>query len=214
MLPKKKGLSRLVIFRKKARQSHFYNKFYSKAFCYMANFSNMTFSHVNFKGATLTNCSFKNASLIDVEFLGANLKKSNFANATFKRCVFSAALLKGTKFKNAHFENCIFVSTNLKASRDIVLNKSNKILSTHTMPELDNELISLLNKYRFHPKLQNTRVLFLKSGKLNSLTISLLLPHLSVTKCKKGLDNLEPYLSSRIVTAYQLVTIIDKASHN
>lgn len=214
MLPKKKGLSRLAIFRKKARQGHFYNKFYSKAFCYMANFSNMTFNHVNFKGATLTHCSFKKSSLIDVEFLGTNLKKSNFANASFKYCIFSAALLKGTKFKGAHFENCTFISSNLKVSKDLVFDNSNKILSVHTMPELDSELIHLLNNYRFHPKLQNTRVLFLKSGKLNSLTINLLLSYLSINQCKKGLKNLERYLSSRVVTAYQLVTLIDKASHN
>lgn len=180
----------------------------------MAIFSNLTFNHVNFKGATLTHCSFKNASFIDVEFLGTNLKKSNFSNATFKHCVFSAALLKSTKFKNAHFENCTFVSTNLEASKDLFLDKSNKIFPTHFMPQLDSELIEMFDSYRYHPKLQNTRVLHLKSGKLNSLTINLLLSRLDAITCKKGLLNLESWLSARVVTAYQLCSLIDKASHN
>lgn len=179
----------------------------------MAIFSDVTFNHVNFKGATLTHCSFKNALFMDVEFLGTNLKKSNFSNARFKDCIFSAALLKDTKFKNAHFENCTFVSTNLEASKDLFLDTSNKIFPTHCMPQLDNELVEMLNGYRFHPKLQNTRVLHLKSGKLNSLTINLLISRLGVTTCKKGLLKLDPLLSRRIVTAHQLCSLIDKASH-
>lgn len=179
----------------------------------MAIFSNVTFNHVNFKGATLTHCSFKNASFIDVEFLGANLKKSNFSNASFKHCVFSAALLKGTKFKNAHFENCTFVSTNLDVAKDVRLDKSNKIFPTHFMPQLDSELVEIFDSYRFHPKLQNTRVLHLKSGKLNSLTINLLISRLGATTCKKGLLNLDLLLSTRVVTAYQFCNLIDKASH-
>jgi hypothetical protein len=180
----------------------------------MAIFSKVIFNHVNFKGATLTHCSFKNASFIDVEFLGTNLKKSNFLNASFKDCIFSAALLKGTKFRNAHFENCTFVSTNLDVSMDLFLDKSNKSFSTHFMPQLDSELVEMFDSYRFHPKLQNTRVLHLKSGKLNSLTINLLLSRLGATTCKKGLLNLDSWLSERVVTAYQLCNLIDKASHN
>lgn len=214
MIPKKKGFSRLCVFRKRSRQSHYSNKFYSKSFCYMAIFSNVTFNHVNFKGATLTHSSFKNALFIDVEFLGTNLKKSNFSNARFKHCIFSAALLKGTKFKNAHFENCTFVSTNLDVSKDLLLDKGNKIFPTHFMPQLDSELIEMFDSYRFHPKLQNTRVLHLKSGKLNSLTTNLLLSRLDVVACKKGLLNLDSWLSIRVVTAYQLCNLIDKASRN
>ena len=61
MIPKRKNLSRLVIFHTKSRTNQIINKFYSKAFCYKAVFSKVKFINVNFKGATLTNCSFKNA---------------------------------------------------------------------------------------------------------------------------------------------------------
>ncbi|WP_196351649.1 pentapeptide repeat-containing protein, partial [Vibrio campbellii] len=83
MLPKnQKGLSRLSLFYSKSRIKNIRNKFYSKAQCFRANFSNASFINVNFKGAILTNCSFKHAEFSQVEFLGSNLKKSNFTNAT------------------------------------------------------------------------------------------------------------------------------------
>jgi uncharacterized protein YjbI with pentapeptide repeats len=213
MLPKKKNLSRLVIFRKKSKEMKITNKFYSKAFCYKAIFSNVKFINVNFKGAILTNCSFKNSSFFNVEFLGTNLKNSNFSGAIFKNCIFSATLLKNVNFKNTKFENCIFVSVNFNVVKNLELNTDiNQILSTHNLIPLNKELEELFNKYKFHQNLQNSRVLYLKSGKLNSLTVNMIMSNLGEKKCKQGLINLEKNLSSRIVTSYQLCSLIDKSS--
>lgn len=212
MIPKRKGLSRLSVFHKQARQSRYNNKFFSKALCYMARFPNVEFNNVNFKGAVLTHCSFKNALFVDVEFLGTNLKKSNFTGAVFKNCVFSAAIIKGTNFQNSQFKNCTFVSTNLNVSKNLKLSEDNQIFTTHIMPDIDFELLELFNLYRYHKKIQNSRVLYLKTGKLNSLTINILISCLGADKCKQGLMNLDSYLSTQVVTASQLCNLIDKAS--
>lgn len=213
MIPKRKNLSRLVIFRTKSRTNQIINKFYSKAFCYKAIFSKVKFINVNFKGATLTNCSFKNAFFFNVEFLGTNLKNSNFSGATFKNCLFSATLLKKVNFSGAKFENCTFVSVNLNVAKNLCLTDNNSILAVHKLIDLDNELEKLFNQYKFHPKIQNSRVLYLKGGKLNSLTINMLISNLGKEKCKQGLVNLDKYLSFRIITSYQLLSVIDKYSN-
>ncbi len=214
MIPKRKGLTRLSIFHKQVRQNRITNKFYSKALCYKVRFPNVKFNNINFKGAILTYCSFKDASFTNVEFLGTNLKKSNFTGAVFKHCLFSAALLKGTNFKNCVFEDCLFVSTNLNTAKNLHLSDNNDFLTTHIMPDIDSALIELFNKFRFHEKLQNTRVLHLKKGKLNSLTVYMIIKRLGADKCKRGLENLNSHLSMRIVTANQLCNLIDRASND
>ncbi|AUI86244.1 hypothetical protein BS333_07490 [Vibrio azureus] len=213
MLPKnQKGLSRLSLFYNKSRVKNIRNKFYSKAQCFRANFSNVSFVNVNFKGAILTSCSFNNAEFSQVEFLGSNLKKSNFTNAKFKYCVFSAALLKKSNFKGCTFENCIFINTNVDVAKNMIFGDTNRFYSQHPSPVLSASTIGLLDKLRFHPKIQNSRVLHLKGGKLNSLTLFSLLERLGEEKLAVGLKKLNGTLPYRIVTANGLCNAIDKAS--
>jgi hypothetical protein len=208
MLPKKQNLSRLNIFYKRSYKN-IKNKFYSKALCYKAVFNERKFYNVNFKGAILSTCSFKKATFTNVEFLGTNLKKSNFTNAKFKDCTFSATLMKDTNFKNAEFENCIFVNTNTQKAKNLKIDSSkNILLSGHKLPEIDYELLELFNTLKFHPKLHNTRVLHLKSGKLNSLTLYILLSTMSQEECKRKLYSLESKLNTPVITAYQLSKIL------
>ncbi|QUI71924.1 pentapeptide repeat-containing protein [Pseudoalteromonas sp. M8] len=213
MLPKKqKGLSRLSLFYRKSRVKNIRNKFYSKAQCFRANFSNASFVNVNFKGAILTSSNFKNAEFSQVEFLGSNLKKSNFTNAKFKYCVFSAALLKKSNFKGSTFENCIFVNTNVNVAKNMIISDSNRFFPQRPLPVVSASTISLLEELRFHPKIQNSRVLHLKGGKLNSLTLFSLLERLGEEKLVIGLKKLNGNLPYRIVTANGLCNAIDKAS--
>lgn len=215
MLPKRrKGLSRLSVFYKKTKFKQIRNKFYSKAQCFKANFSNTSFTNVNFKGAILTSCSFKNSSFSQVEFLGTNLKKSNFKGASFKYCIFSSALMKKTNFSNCRFERCTFVNTNLDAAKNMALDSSNIVLTRHPSPVLDDELQALVDALRFHPKLQNSRVLHLKGGKVNGLTMQSLIDRLGIAKLKVGLKNLNGDLPYRVVTANGLCNAIDRASRS
>ncbi|WP_281188798.1 pentapeptide repeat-containing protein [Vibrio harveyi] len=213
MLPKRqKGLSRLSLFYSKTRVKNIRNKFYSKAQCFRANFSNASFVNVNFKGAILTNCSFKNAEFSQVEFLGSNLKKSNFSNSKFKYCVFSAALLKKSNFKGCTFERCIFVNTNVSLAKHMLIGDSNRFYSQHPSPVILPSTREMLDELRFNPRIQNSRVLHLKGGKLNSLTLFSLLERLGEEKLVKGLKALNGSLPYRIVTANGLCNVIDKAS--
>lgn len=212
MIPKRKGLARLSIFHRQVRQKRILNKFYSKALCHGAKFIGVEFKNVNFKGAILTECIFKNCTFSNVEFLGSNLKKSNFSGSFFKYCVFSAALLKNANFKNCCFEKCTFVCTNLSNAKNLYIADENSILDKHITLNLDNEFMALLDCLRLHPKLQNTRVLFLKGGKPNSLTINSLIARLGIDRCKAGFAKLPSQLNSRIVTANQLCLLIDSLS--
>jgi len=213
MLPKgQKNISRLSLFFKPTRTKNIRNKFYSKAQCFKAIFSKVSFYNINFKGAILTNCSFKNASFSQVEFLGTNLKKSNFTGATFHNCIFSCVLLKKANFKNCEFHNCIFINTNLSNSKNLNIGNNCRVLSKFPSFEINKELLSLFNDLRFNPKLHNSRVLHLKGGKINYLTVMHLIDGLGEIKLINGLKLLKSQLPYRVITANSLYNIIDNAS--
>jgi len=214
MLPKNdKSVSRLSIFYRQVKHKRIRNRFYSKAQCFRAGFSGVSFYNVNFKGAALTNCSFKGADFQQVEFLGSNLKKSNFTNARFKSCVFSAALVKDANFKGCTFEDCIFVNINLDAAKNVFVDsRNNEILTRHPSPAVSDEIIKLLNDLRFDKNIQNSRVLHLKGGKVNGLTLDQLISFLGEESLKQGLLSLQGKLPSRIITAADLCRTIDRAA--
>lgn len=213
MLPKgKNNLSRLSVFYRKTKTRNIRNKFYSKAQCFRADFSKSSFIDVNFKGAILTSCNFKGATFTQVEFLGTNLKKSNFTDATFKYCIFSRALIKNSNFRNCTFENCIFVSTNITVAKNIVVSESNRIFKRQPSPEVSQETLTLLDDLRFNPKVQNSRVLHLKGGKINAITLNSLIERLGEKRLKRGLLALNGTLPYRIITANRLCNAIDRAA--
>lgn len=213
MLPKgQKNKSRLAIFYKQSRTKNIRNKFYSKAQCFRAIFTKTSFYNVNFKGAILTNCSFKKSNFSHVEFLGTNLKKSNFSGSKFYNCIFSGALLKKANFKDCTFENCLFINVNLKTSKNFNIGESSKILKNFPSPASSENILCLLNEFRFNPKIHNSRVLHLKGGKLNLLTLMLLIEKVgSSDALEEKLKILNGNLPSRIITTHDLCNVIDNA---
>lgn len=215
MLPKgNKKLTRLSLFFGKSRYSIINNKFYSKAQCFKANFTNVKFFNVNFKGAILTNCTFKSAQFYKVEFLGSNLKKSIFTGSTFKQCIFVNALLKKSNFKNCKFDQCIFINTNITNAKNLEITGSNQILKKYPEIKLSHDIQLLIDKLRYHPFIQNSRVLHLRGGKVNNLTMKLILERLGENKFRRALEHLDGNLPRRVITSSSFCDIIDNASKN
>lgn len=211
MLPKgQKNKSRLSVFHNTTRTKNIRSKFYCKAQCFCAKFVKTNFYNVNFKGAILTNCNFKSSNFTHVEFLGTNLKKSNFTGSTFYNCIFSASLLKKTNFKDCIFNNCIFVNTNLKNAKNLTIQENNKILNEFPNIQLSDNILDLLNEFRFNSKIHNSRVLHLKGGKLNFLTIMLLIEILG-NQLEKKLKELKGELPYRVITSHDICNIVDKS---
>ncbi len=210
MVPsRKKGFQKLFIFRKKSKKSLIKNKFYSKVQCFQASFPKVNFINVNFKGAILTKCSFKQAKFSGIDFLGTNLRKSNFLQSDFSHCLFVNALLDKANFKGCTFTNCVFVNTNLYRSKHLQINDSNQILTSYPTLEISSSLKFALDELKQNEYLSNNRVLHLKGGKINQLTIKLLLERFSEAELLKKLHLVKTKLAKTIVTAKSLSDFID-----
>jgi len=210
MIPsRKKGFQKVFIFRKKSNKSFIKDRFYSKVQCWKANFSQVNFINVNFKGAILTKCSFKQAKFSGIDFLGTNLRKSNFRQSTFSHCLFVNALLDKANCEGCTFTNCVFVNTNLYRSQNLQINDSNQILKSYPNLEINSLLKFALDELEQNKYLSNSRVLHLKGGKINQLTIKLLLERFGEAELPNKLHLVKTKLAKTIVTAKSLSDFID-----
>lgn len=210
MIPsRKKGFQKLFLFRKKSSHTVIKNKFYSKSQCFQALFYKVMFINVNFKGAILTKCSFKKAKFSGVDFHGTNVRKSNFSGAKFNRCLFVNALLYEANFKGCTFANCVFVNTNIQRAKNIQLDDSNELLKRYPELEISPSLKDALDQLRDNKYISNSRVLHLKGGKINQLTIKLLSERFSEAELLEKLHAVKAKLAKRVVTSKSLLDFID-----
>ncbi|WP_455026691.1 pentapeptide repeat-containing protein [Neisseria elongata] len=210
-------INRLIIFHKDCRRKDFYSCNFSKSRSFKGRFNNSTFKNTNFRGAILTKCSFQNSSFTNVEFMGTNLKGSNFKNSIFKFCIFSATLLKNANFTGCRFEKCYFIATNLNVSKKLIVDEQlNSILATHPLvPNLQKETLKLFNRIKIIPQLSYSRILFLKKGRLNSITVKMLLEKYNEEQIRIALENIlmshnSVKIFDKVVTNYQFLLLIDK----
>mgnify|MGYP003589228664 CR=1 FL=1 len=208
---------RLLLFFKDCKRKKFYSCNFAKSRGFKGHSNNSTFKNVNFRGAIFTKCSFKNSTFINVEFMGSNLKGTNFTNSKFKHCIFSATLLKNTNFFNCEFENCIFIATNTNLAKNLMFDKfKNTVLPTHmVIQNLELETLELFGKLKFIPELTYSRVLYLKNGKLNSLTINMLVNKFTEYEIQNAINNILSEMNhinffKKVITSFQFILLIDK----
>lgn len=148
----------------------------SKASCISKSFVGYRFVNISLKGSLLCRSNFKDGEFVGVDFVGANVKKCNFSNATFKSCIFVGVRLNGTKFSGAKFINCFFVNQSFAKAKNLIIGDESSVLQ---YPESlgSNELRAALTQLgeQIDGKFRYSRIVLLKGGKLNNLTISLLL---------------------------------------
>ena len=210
MLPKKsKKVSRLSLFRIKNRRTTIKNKFYSKAQCFKVDFTGNKFLNVNLKGAILTSCNFKSAMFVNVDFLGTNLKKTNMKNARFEKCIFSGALLNKTNFQGATFKDCFFINTNFERAKNFFADEEKNIFLKHQDLIFDAELVSALDNFRYDEKIHNSRIIHQRGGKINTVTVSILLRTYGMSSLIKALQGMVGNLPSRVITIESFKGMID-----
>lgn len=156
---------------------------------YNVNFAGSKFDFVSFRGAHFKSCSFLECSFKGAEFIGSNLRGCKFKNALFENTVFEGAKLDGVDFKGAEFKNVIFVGTNFDDVRNLNL-KDDEIRVFEEMPvievseELEKATLSAMeNKF-----IKFSRVFDTKEGKLNHLTLMILLENFSEEELISGLE--------------------------
>lgn len=151
------------------------NRLFSKVSAIKKKFNGYRFSNICLKGATLSGCGFNNCNFYGVDFVGTNLKKCNFSGSKFIRCMFVGARVSGSNFKGATFERCIFVNQSFEKSKNFAHpNFSSMQYPTQVGGPSVRELFSQLDEL-ISGRFRYARLVKLKGGKLNNLSLDLLI---------------------------------------
>jgi len=154
---------------------------------------------------------FSGCSFNSTEFIGSNLKESNFTNAKFENVVFESAKLVDVNFKGATFINTVFLSTDTEGVKNLDLNDDQiKVYKEMPTIEISDDLSAALEVAMMNKFIKKARVLDTREGKINHLSVMILLEHFDETTLVKGLNALEPHLERDFYTLSFIISLIKK----
>ncbi|MGL4772219.1 MAG: pentapeptide repeat-containing protein [Clostridium sp.] len=176
---------------------------------YNVNFAGSKFDFVSFRGAHFKSCSFLECSFKGAEFIGSNLRGCKFKNASFENTIFEGAKLDGVDFKDATFKNVILVDTNLDEARNLDLNNEEiRIFEKMPVIEVSDALKEATEKAMENSFIKVSRVFDTKEGKLNHLTLMVLLESFSEDELINGLEMIKDSIDKDFHTLSYIIRYI------
>ncbi|MBI9013259.1 MAG: pentapeptide repeat-containing protein [Clostridiales bacterium] len=183
----------------------------TKSNCYNSDFSNSNFDYVSFRGAHFKSCNFFGCSFKESEFIGANLKGSRFNNATFENAIFESAKLIDVDFKGAKFINTIFLYTDLEGVKHLNLEDSGlRILNEMPEFEISDALKETVEHLMQNKFVKKSRVLDTREGKINYLSLMILLEQFDEALLIKGLNKVEAFTDRDFFSLSYIIKLIHK----
>lgn len=195
---------------RKKTNSDFKQKDLRRSNCYNCDFSQSDFSSASFRGAQFKSCNFFESKFEFTEFVAANLKNSRFKQATFENTIFDSANLEGVDFEGAVFKNVIFVSTD--TSKAVNLDLSHQDVKVfNEMPELgiSKELESVTEKMLANEFVKFARVLDTKEGKINPISMMILLERFDEKTLVTGFRILKREINKDFATLSYIIELLE-----
>ncbi len=191
---------------------NFMYKDFEKTNSYHSSFRQANFNFSSLRGAKMKFCDFSGASFIGTEFVGTNLRGSNFSNACFKDAIFHSTVLDKAIFDNASFENCYFVCTGISTTKKFPQDCTG-ITFLASLPSADgfsNELLQVVEELRANDLICRSHTLHLKKGKVNTLSLQILLESFSPDDLICLLPKVPQQLTSQFYTLSYLRKLLKK----
>ncbi|MGL4362962.1 MAG: pentapeptide repeat-containing protein [Cellulosilyticaceae bacterium] len=178
--------------------------------CFNVDFKASDFSETSFRGAQFKACKFDQCKFDWAECVAVNFKNSQFKNVNFKNTIFDLANLENADFEGATFENVIFVGTDLSLAKNLEL-AGQSVQVFETIPEL--EISPLLEKSvkeaMTNPYVKYARVLDTKDGKVNPISIMLLLEKFDEATLSKALQSMKKKIDYDLCTLSTVIKYIE-----
>ena len=196
--------------------SNFMYKDFEKTKSYHSNFKNAKFDYASLRAAHMKFCNFDGASFVETEFVGTNLRGSTFKRGNFKETIFRATVLDKTDFSGATFENCYFVDIGVSSISKFPNNCSG-ITFLNAMPSNENfsaELMEVVENLRENEFVRRSNTLHLKKGKINTLSLMILLKSYSEDELIELLQNVTNDLTTQFYTLSYLKVLLKKAAQS
>lgn len=208
----KKATSNFVYKNTAKTNKNFMYQNLKRANCYDVDFSGSNFNFTSLRGAHMKSCNFFECSFKESEFIGTNLKKSKFKKAKFQDTLFEGANLLDVDFREAEFSNTYFVGVDVTKAKNLDLNDP-ELHIYESMPELtlSPELEAAVLGAMENTYVKAARVLDTKDGKINTLSLMILLGRFDEATLIAGLQVVTQELDKDFDTLSYLTKFIEKS---
>lgn len=169
--------------------------------CYNCNFSEAQFNEVSFRGAQFKACKFNEATFVGAELVAANFKNSQFKGAKFEQVIFDSVNLENVDFEGATFKAVIFVNTDVTKALNMDLSGEGvQVFEQMPVLEMSKELQKTVVAAMTNEYIKYARVLDTKEGKVNPISMMLLLQEFEEETLIKGLKHLKKSVNENFST--------------
>ena len=192
--------------------SNFMYKDFEKTSSYNSCFKQANFNFASLRGAKMKFCDFTQASFVGSEFVGTNFRGSNFNGAHFEDAIFWCSVLDKTNFERASFERCYFIGTGTSKARKFPADTTGITFLSKLPPVSDfsSALLQVVQDLRMNDIIRRSHTLHLKGGRVNTLTLQILLMDYSEDTLITLLPQIPPLLTSQFYTLSYLKTLLKK----
>lgn len=195
---------------RKKVEADFAGKDLRRSNCYNCDFTKGNFNDVSFRGAQFKGCTFNEATFDAAEFVAANLKNSRFKGVKFVNTIFDHVNLENADFEGATFENVIFVETDLSQAMHLVLdNQEVQVFDVRPEIQVDERLEKAVKSAMNNEYIKYARVLDTKEGKMNAVSMMILLEQFDEEAIVKGLGMLKKNIKADFATLSVMIKLLE-----
>ncbi len=194
---------------RKKQNSDFSKKDLKRSNCFSTDFTGSNFSLSSFKGAQFKNCNFTDCNFDSSEFVATNLRNSKFVNVQLKNVIFDAANFDGVSFENATFENVIIANTDTSKALNLDTSATGiKLFDSTQELEISERLERAVRASKKNEFIKKAGVLDTKDGKMNLVTMMILLENFNEEILITSLSKLKADIEENFFTVTYLVDAI------
>ena len=196
---------------KDASKKLFQNKNFNKTESYNSKFTDSTFQNTSLVGAKFKFCNLNGVFFENCLIQGALFRKSSMGNVKFKNCIIISTKFDRTSLKTCLFENSVVLSS---AIGDITT-KSN-IANTDIIQEyygedeFSDDLLEQVELLRSNQYINRSSVLHRKRGKINTISVKLLVQKFGEEVLISRLPDLVYEVNRDFYTLSYLIAILHK----
>jgi len=212
---KKKGL-RYSYTNHDSRGSKFINKNFNKTSSYQTNFSESEFTNTSLVGTKFKLSAFYSTIFDSCYIRGTLFKKCNLQEAKFKDCIISASIFEQCKLKGARFERCkILSSTRINDTMSKVSFLDVEFFEKYPDEAMFNpSLIDIMLNLRKCDSIRRSTVLHRKKGKLDTVSLKMLVDIFGEDFLIKHLDSLPDVITNDFYSLSYIIKALQRKTVN
>jgi hypothetical protein len=194
------------------RDRKFINKDFNKTDSYHSNFSGTLFQNTSFIDAKFKFCALYGTKFENCFIRGSLFRRCNITNATFRNTIISATVFDRCKLNNCVFDSCKIISSTKLTNflKESCFRDTDFFTDYPPETEFNPLLLKISEGLRANDFIRQSTVLHRKIGKLDTVSLKVLVEMFGEEFLIKNLNSLPSLITNQFHTLSYIVRVLQK----